>query len=233
MSPPPERPLKLGELLAETIRVYGERIWASLGLGAVVASAFLIATQTPAVLDVLVLSLVFTGSYAAAARLVAGDAFAEAWAQVGLRLPVLAVLMFIVAVPFAIAVGYLLLLIFAVAWLAFAGFSIPVAMLERDPEAESWYGRLSYALFRSVRLARAEYLHAAGIAAALVLLYLLVGNVIVAALIGFAESGDVAAVALVQVVMGPFFFLGLSVLYFEQRARAAVSSPRETSALDA
>jgi hypothetical protein len=148
-------------------------------------------------------------------------------------LPVLAVLMFIVAVPFAIAVGYLLLLIFAVAWLAFAGFSIPVAMLERDPEAESWYGRLSYALFRSVRLARAEYLHAAGIAAALVLLYLLVGNVIVAALIGFAESGDVAAVALVQVVMGPFFFLGLSVLYFEQRARAAVSSPRETSALDA
>jgi hypothetical protein len=227
VSPPPDRPLKLGELFAETTRLYGERVWASFGLGVVVAAAFLVASQTPALVDVLVLSVAFTGSYAAAARVVAGDAFAEAWAQVGLRLPVLAVLTFVVAVPFAITVGYLLLLLFAVAWLAFAGFSIPVTMLERDSEAEAWFGRLSYALFRSVRLARVEYLHAAGVAAALVLLYLLVGNLLVAALEGFAENGGLAAVALVQIVMAPFFFLGLSVLYFEQRARAAVSSPRE------
>jgi hypothetical protein len=32
--------------------------------------------------------------------------------------------------------------------------------------------------------------------------------------------------ALTQVVLAPFFFFGLSVLYFEQNARA-LSSPRE------
>lgn len=226
MPPPPDRPLALGELLAETTRLYGERLWSSFGLGVVVAGAFLLARATPDLLDVLILALGFTGAYGAAARLAAGDRFGEAWAQVGLRLPVLLVLTFVVAIPFALAVGYLLLLIFAVAWLAFTGFSIPVAMLERESGAEGWFDRVSYALFRSMTLARAEYVHAAGVAAALVLLYLLLGNLVAAALVGFAENGRIAAVALVQVVLAPFFFLGLSVLYFEQRARA-ISSPRQ------
>ncbi|MGH2996477.1 MAG: hypothetical protein ACRDM9_09190, partial [Gaiellaceae bacterium] len=105
-----------------------------------------------------------------------------------------------------------------------------IAMLERDPDGEGWFGRLSYALYRSVALARAEYLHAVGVVAALVLLSLLLGILLAAALVGFAENGRVVSAALAQVVLAPFFFLGLSVLYFEQRARAAVSSPREESA---
>ena len=58
-------------------------------------------------------------------------------------------------------------------------------------------------------------------------LILLLGNVIGAALVGFAENGRLVSVALVQLVLAPFFFIGLSVLYYEQRARAAVSSARE------
>ena len=55
------------------------------------------------------------------------------------------------------------------------GFSIPVAMLEQDPEGKTWFDRLGYTLFRSVSLARAEYLHAMGISAALVIVYVVLG----------------------------------------------------------
>ncbi|HET9213534.1 MAG TPA: hypothetical protein VFN93_02175 [Gaiellaceae bacterium] len=221
---PPERPLRLGELLAETVRIYGERPVAALGLGAVEAAAFLVAEALPAPVGVLVLALAFTATYGAAARLVSGDSFAEAWAQVGLRAPVLLVLTFVVAVPFAIAVGYLFLLLLAVFWIALAGFAVPVTMLERSPSAEGFFDRLAYALYRSIRLARAEYLHAVGVAAGLIIVYLLVGNVIGAALVGFADNGRLAAGSLVQLVLAPLFFIGLAVLYYEQRARAAVSS---------
>ena len=224
---PPDRPLPLGELIAETIRLYGERPRAALGLGAVVAGAFLLARVVPALLEVLVISLAFTAVYGAAARIVSGDSFAEAWAQVGVRAPALLILTFVVAVPFAIAVGYLLLLVLAVLWLALSGFSIPVAMLEREGARDGIFGRIAYALDRSLRLARAEYLHAAGIVAALVIAYVLFSVLIGAALVGFADNGETIAAALVQLVLAPFFFLGLSVLYYEQRARAAVSSPRE------
>jgi hypothetical protein len=230
VSPPPNRPLRLGELVAETIRLYGERPGASLGLGAVVAGAFLLARATPELVDVLILAFAFTVSYAAAARLTSGDSFPEAWAQVAVRLPVLAMLTFIVSVPFALAVGFLVLLIFAVLWLALSGFSIPVAMLEREAAGSGAFGRLSHALYRSVQLARTEYLHAAGVAAALVMIYLVFGTLIVGALVGFADNGQVAAGALVQLVLAPFFFLGLSVLYFEQRARVAGTTPAEPSA---
>jgi hypothetical protein len=222
VSPPPDRPLRLGELFAETVHLYRARLWAALGLGGVVAGTLLLAFLTGNVVGFVVLgALGFTAAFGAAARLAAGDPFVEAWAQVGVRAPVLLVLAFVVAVPFTLGRIDPILLLLAVAWLAFTGFSIPVAVLERDPEATNWFGRLAFALYRSVVLARAEYLHALGVAAALVLVYLLFGNVLERALIGFADNTSLTATLLVQVVLAPFFFLGLSVLYFEQRARAA------------
>ncbi len=56
------------------------------------------------------------------------------------------------------------------------------------------------------------------------MIYVFFGQLLVALLRGFADNGGLAATALVQIVLAPFFFLGLSVLYFEQKARA-VSSP--------
>lgn len=222
---PVERPLVLGELLAETARLYGERFWAALGVGAVVAAAFVAATRVPEPIKTALLVAAITVVYGATARLVSGDAFAEAWAQVALRLPVLFVLGLAVTVPFALVAQYLVFLIVGAAWLALVGFSIPVAMLERESEPAGWFWRIGYALRRSLTLARAEYLHAFGVAAALTLIYVLVGTLLTSALVGFAENGAYAALALVQAVLSPFFFIGLSVLYFEQKARA-VSSRR-------
>ena len=226
---PPDRPLPLGELLSEVVRIYTQRPWAAIGLGLVTGGAYLLAALTPDLLDVLLIALAFTASYGAAARLVSGDTFVEAWAQVGLRFAVLLVLSFVVAVPAVIALTYLFLLVVGALWLALMGFSVPVAMVERDPEVKNSFDRIAYSLLRSIRLARVEYLHALGVVAALIMIYLVLGIGLSVALVGFAENGGLIAAALVQVVLAPFVFIGLSVLYFEQRARAAVSSPPEAA----
>jgi hypothetical protein len=221
-----DRPLKLGELLAETVRLYGERIWPSLGIGVFVAATLWVGLVTDsAVVFVVLFSLAFTAAWAAAARLVSGDRFGEAWARLAPRVPVLIALTLVVSFPFTLGRLDPVLLLFGVFWLGLTGFAIPVAVLEKRPDGGPWYAALTYALGRSVSLARAHYLHAVGIAAALVILYVLVGTLLVQALLGFAENGELASVLLAQVVLAPFFFIGLSVLYFEQRARA-LSSPR-------
>ena len=223
------RPLGLSELLAETVRLYGHRFGAAVGLGLPVGGAFLATLVVPVALDIVVLAIVFTVSYAAAARLTAGDPFWEAWAQVGLRLPILLVLTVVVAVPFAVAVTQLFLLVPAVAWLGLTGFSIPVTMLERDPNEGNLFQRVGFALSRALSLARVEPLHAIGIAAALVIVYIVLGIVLTSALIGFGDNGREVAVAIAQVILAPLFFLGLSVLYFEQKVRALSSRPAEPS----
>ncbi len=223
------RPLGLSELLAETVRLYGHRFGAAIGLGLPVGGAFLATLVVPVALDIVVLAIVFTVSYAAAARLTAGDPFWEAWAQVGLRLPILLVLTIVVAVPFAVAVTQLFLLVPAVAWLGLTGFSIPVAMLERDPNEGNLFQRVGFALSRALSLARVEPLHAIGIAAALVIVYIVLGIVLTSALIGFGDNGREVAIAIAQVILAPLFFLGLSVLYFEQKVRALSSRPAEPS----
>ena len=218
-----QRPLKLGEVLAETVRLYGDRFWSGLGIGVPVAAAFAVTLRAGDVIDVIVLSVAFTVAFAAAARVAAGDGVVEAFAQAAVRLPTLFVLMLVVSVPFVLAVGQLYLLVPAVAWLGVTAFAIPVAMLERDPDADDWFGRLVYALSRSFILGRTEYLHAVGIAAGLVITYALLYGVLVAALVGFGENGRDVAGIIATVVLAPFFFLGLSVLYFEQKARALSS----------
>ena len=224
MSPPPDRPLNLGELFAETIRIYGERVRAALGLGAVYAGAVAGGALVHPAVYFAVAAVMVVETYGAATRLVLGDGLREAWAQAVVRLPVLLVLAVVVGLPFVLASSYLLLVLFAAVWIAFTGFSVPVAVVERE-ERRGWVADVAYALERTIVLARTEYLHAVGVAAALLLVNLLVGNVLRGTLVGLADNTALVAALLAQVVLAPFFFLGLAVLYFEQRARATLSSP--------
>jgi hypothetical protein len=223
-----ERPLGVGEVLAETVRLYGDRVWAAFGLGGIVALSFVLAAVVRNdVAGTAIIAVAFTAAYAAAARLVRGDGFGEAWSHAGASAPVLAVLGFVVCVPLALGIFDPVLLLFSAFWVAFAGFAVPVAMLERAEAGEGWLGRLAHSMSRSLVLARTHYIHATGVVAALLVIYSFVGRLLAAALVGFGESGAFGAFLLVQIVLAPFLFLGLVVLYFEQRARA-VSSPGRT-----
>jgi hypothetical protein len=222
-----DRPLKLGELLAETVRIYGERLWAMAGIGALLAGAIvLVGVVNHLLVAVAIVAPAFTVCYAVAARVTLGDPAAEAWAQAGLRAPVLAPLTVIVSLPFVLGIVDVLILLFSVAWLAFVGLAIPVAMIERAPKGTSWFGQIGYSVTRATDLARVEFLHVLGISAALTVIYALFGPLLGVLLTGFADNGSIAARAISNAVLGPFFFVGLSVLYFEQRARALSSPPK-------
>jgi hypothetical protein len=59
------------------------------------------------------------------------------------------------------------------------------------------------------------------VAGLLVVITLLVGIVLAVPLSSFADNSQQAAVAISQIVLSPFFFIGLTVLYFEQQVRAS------------
>ena len=220
------RPLGLGEILAETVRLYGERVWAALALGFVYTAAIAGAAIIHEALAFVVAAFMVPVAYAGAARLAVGDSFREAWGQVAVRLPVLLVLAVVVGLPFVLAASYLVFLLIAAAWIGLIGFAVPVAVLEREGEKSSFAAKIGYALERALALARADLLHAAGVAAALVLVNYLLAPVLAGALTGFGDNSRVVAVLLAQVVLAPLFFLGLAILYFEQKARAVSSRPR-------
>ena len=224
---PIDKPLPLGEILAQTVEVYRERIWAALGVGSFLSATLLIARAAPDWADITILSLALTACYAASSRLASGDRFAEAVAQIAAQALPLLVLTVVVSVPLALALTDFVTLLLVVAWIALTGFSIPVAMLERNPDSDSSFAQLGYSMTRAVALARAEYLHALGVVAALAGIYVFAGGFLATALAGFAENRGFGAFLLVQIVLAPFFFLGLSVLYFEQKARALSSRPKQ------
>jgi hypothetical protein len=226
---PPDRPLKLGEILAETVSIYGARVRPAIGLGLIYAGALLAGAVAHVAVYYVVTAIMFPTASGVAVRLVAGDTFREAWAQVLVRFPVVLLLAAVVGLPFALA-GFLSVLFIVIAfWLGLTAFAVPAAMVEQTRASGGPFHIVTYALERTLALAKVDYLHATGVVAALLIVNFVFGILLASLLVGFADNGEIVALALVQVVLAPFFFLGLAVLYFEQRARAAVSSGREAA----
>jgi hypothetical protein len=213
---PVDRPLMLGEIFSEAIRLYGDRPGPALIVGAIGGASTLVGFVSPFVAAPFV-ALAFTASWAVAAQLAAGRDNRTAWAEVVRQAPSLVILTLIVVVPFSIALSQLFLFVVAVGWLALVGFSIPVVVLEEGEER--WYRRFVFGLQRSVRIAWAEYLHALGVAAALLIAVLLVVLLLLGTLQDVADAGRLAALVLAEVAIAPFLFLSLGVLYLDQRAR--------------
>ena len=211
--PPPLPPetRTVGQLVAESLRLYGRRVWPSLSLGLAVA----IVNQVSAGRSTLTQTLVL----AAAAPLMAA-AYTGASALVGevsLEAAVTAKAVLVGAVVFVPAAFLSLLYVFpAVAWLALVGLVVPVLVIERLPARA--------ALRRAVALARADYVHAFGSLATLVLLFGLVKLTLVLLLRDLGDSGERVALGLADLVVSPLLFLGGALLYVDQAARAAVRS---------
>ena len=211
--PPPLPPetRTVGQLVAESLRLYGRRVWPSLSLGLAVA----IVNQVSAGRSTLTQTLVL----AAAAPLMAA-AYTGASALVGevsLEAAVAAKAVLVGAVVFVPAAFLSLLYVFpAVAWLALVGLVVPVLVIERLP--------VRAALRRAVALARADYVHAFGSLATLVLLFGLVKLTLVLLLRDLGDSGERVALGLADLVVSPLLFLGGALLYVDQAARAAVRS---------
>ena len=217
--PPPLPPetRTVGQLVAESIRLYGKRFWAALALGVGPAVVGITLAELPDAAQLAVsLSVgpaVLTSSYIGATVIATGVRPTARSVAVALALGVLVLL----PVPFLVRFFVLP----AAAWLALIGLVVPVAIVERlGPKA---------ALSRALALGRADYVHALGSLATLVILGLTTSLVLFFLLRGQGDVTLRVAAFLATVVIAPLVFLGAALLYDDQSARERVRRDRATA----
>jgi ABC-type amino acid transport system permease subunit len=231
--PPEER--SVGQLVAETIRFYQHHFFQTIPLGLSVAALTQLTVSFgdhrkepyghPPSRDfdtahsilgggvevtILLGALLLTASYIVAIVLVAGRrpqgrAIATAYG--------LGVLVFL-PVPLLAQ----LLVLPAVAYLAFFGWVVPAALIERTGIGSSFR--------RAAQLARVDYIHAAGGLATLVIVFYVVRLMLAFLLRSGGESTERVAALLADLVLSPMLFVGSAILYLDQAARVRVRSSK-------
>ncbi len=217
--PPASRPV--GQLVAETLRLYGRRFWACLALGMPIALLDLALPELSKSGRVLftftVGGVLLTISYIAGAAIAAGRRPTRRSFAVALATG------FLIFLPFPVLVAFLALP--ALAWLALVGLAVPAAVVEERGFVD--------ALRRGYRLGRADYVHALGSLAALGIVYFLTRLMLYVVLHGANETGERTAAFLADLVLTPILFLGAGLLYFDQAARLESGRPRSRRSHDA
>jgi hypothetical protein len=213
--PPPLPPetRTVGQLVAETLRLYGRRFWLALPLGISLAATFQVIYGRSIWAQVVALWLAspfLTASYVGASALALG-------VRPTLRSSLVAfatgILVFLPA-PALMTVFVLP----AVAWLALFGLTVPVALKEETGVRAS--------LGRARRLAAADYVHALGSLATLTILFFLTALMLGFLLQGQGEQTARVAAFLATLTLSPILFLGAALLYFDQAARVVGSGSR-------
>ncbi|HYY04683.1 MAG TPA: hypothetical protein VE736_12420 [Gaiellaceae bacterium] len=223
--PPPLPPESrtVGQLIAESLRLYGARFWPSLALGIGPALVGAGIAELPRTLEWLLVPTVGTAlwsaAYIGACRLALGTGSANTAVAFGAGCLAFAPLL---VQRIAVVPGFDLL---TLAFFAFVSLAVPAALKERL--------RFADAVRRGIRLARADYVHALGSLAALVIVIFLSGLVLVVLLHGFGDQAIRAAALISLLVLAPVFLLGAALLYVDQSARVVSSSTRPRRRRDA
>jgi lysylphosphatidylglycerol synthetase-like protein (DUF2156 family) len=210
---PPER-RTIGQLVAETLRLYGRRFWAAVPLGLAFAALDQLRDQPwevwlpVACAGAVAISL----AYAFASALVGGVRLTRRTGLVAVAVGVVAFL------PPTVLLRWFILL--GLVWLAFFALAVPAAVLERRGVLDS--------LRRGFRLARADYVHALGSLATLALLYFLTSVMLAVLLREQGDQTERIATFLADLVLSPVFLLGAALLYYDQEARERMRSDAKT-----
>jgi hypothetical protein len=203
--PPESR--TVGQLVAESIRIYGEHFVRCLAIGIPAAMLTVVGThasrQLALVLTPTLYGALLSASYVYACTIVLERRpsplrLATAWAAGWVAF---------VPAPFLL-LGFILP---ALAWLAAVGLVVPVLVVEELG--------MGAAFRRAWRLARADYVHALGSLATLAILVLLTQGVLAFIIRGAANEALETAFALSSLVISPLVFIGASLLYVDQAAR--------------
>jgi hypothetical protein len=214
--PPPLPPESrtVGQVIAESIRLYGRRFWAALALGFPVAAITQVSTGRSLTVATLVLwagSPLLTAAYIGAIVLAARErpstrSLAVAFGVGPLVFAPVPVLLRVFVLP-------------ALAWLALFGLAVPAAAYERLGFRD--------ALARGRRLGRADYVHALGSLCALGIGYFITRAMLFLLLRSQGDATERVAAFLGDLVISPLIFIGSALLYFDQAARVVDSaSPR-------
>jgi len=205
---PPER-RTVGQLVAESIRLYGRRFWPSLAIGVPPAALSIgvagLSRAVGLVVFVIVGGIVLTASYIGAVAIAHAPPLDRRRVLTALAAGLL------VFAPFSVLV--FLYVLPGLAWLALCGLAVPAALVEGVG--------LRDALARGVRLGRADYVHALGGLCTLAIVVVASLFLTAVALQNFADNTARAAGFIAGAVVSPLLFLGAAILYEDQRARLA------------
>ena len=212
--PPGER--TVGQLIAESVRLYGDNFWRALPLGVPLA----VVDQTSVHQDVAVQMVIY---WAATPLFVA----AYIWACVVVHrvrpTRVAALLAVLIYLPFPALRSIFILP--GVAWLAFVGLAVPAALVEGTGFRDS--------LVRGRQLGTADFIHTLGSLATLVIVVGVSEATLAALLHSVGESGQRLAVFTSDVVLSPLLYLGPALLYLDQAARIGSARSDRRSRADA
>ena len=210
--PPPLPPetRTVGQLVAESIRLYGNHFWRVLPLG--LAFALINQVSTGHRTDTQALILL-----AAAPLLSLAFVLACLIAHETERSRAVIVRAFVAGTVAFLPVPFLVLVFVlpGLAWLALVGLVVP-AILYEDLSLRAGFAR-------AVQLARADYVHALGSLATLVIVFVLTRLVLVLLLHGQADTTSRIAAFLADLVISPLILVGAALLYFDQAARVRYS----------
>ena len=203
--PPAER--TVGQLVAESIRIYGEHFKRALLLG--VGPAVLVVVGTNAsrgvelVLAPTLSAALVSASYVGACVLVlerrpVNSRLVRAW---------LVGWVVFIPVPFLVV----LFVLPGLVWLAAFGLAVPVVIVE-DLAPRAAFGRAR-------QLSRAGFVHVLGSLATLAIVAILTQGMLVFLLRGTGNATLTTASFLAVVVVSPLLFIGTALLYVDQSAR--------------
>jgi hypothetical protein len=221
--PPPALPpvaQTIGQLVAETVRLYGSRFLLFIPLGVPLAIADQVALDRSRVDGIVVLGVAapaFSAAYVAACAIVYR---ARPGAGMLVAATVVGAVVFLPAAAF-----FTWFALASVAWLALMGHTVPVMVVEH----RAWRD----ALGRSVELARADYVHALGGLATFVILFGLTRIALAGLLRSQAENTVRVSLFLADVVLGPLLFVGGALLYANLSARVGVAKDERRAIRDA
>jgi hypothetical protein len=202
--PPGER--TIGQLVAESIRLYGNRFWLALPLGLSVAVVEQAAVGQSANVQTAIVwagTPLLTASFVGASLLVADETPPRRVLLVALAAGTLAFLPVPVLVRLFILPGVL--------WLAFVGLVVPAVINERLGFRAGF--------IRARELSLADFGHAAGSLATLAIVFFLTRFSLFFLLRSQGDLVDRIAALLADLVLSPLLFLGGALLYLDQRAR--------------
>jgi len=202
--PPEER--TVGQLIAESVRFYGDRFWAVLPLGLAFVLVDAVGFDRSVRVQTLLLwacGPVLTAAFVRAATLLETEpiprgVLARAWLA-GV----------IVFLPFPVLLR--LYVLPGIVLFALLGGAVPAAVHERLG--------VRAALRRGWQLGRADPVHAVGGLAALALVYGVTRYMLLVLLTTQGGVTQAVAVILADLVLGPLVFVGAALLYVDQAAR--------------
>ena len=211
--PPPLPPVTrtVGQLVAETLKTYGEHWQAALVIGLPPAVLSAVATGFSRAQTLAIVPL--AGAVAATASFVIASAVVSGVSLRSRHIVSAAIVGVLVYLPFPFLAAMFILP--GLAWLAFIGLAVPAAVAESLGVRD--------ALRRGFALGRADYVHALGGLATLTTLVFVTQIAASMLLQGSADNSERTAAFLAGLVLSPVLFLGAALLYDDQAARVGTT----------